>query len=67
MSRRPLVLALALALPFGASAADLLQTYDLARQGDTQLATSESQTLIDKEGKVIARAALLPQLTGSAG
>ena len=35
MSRRPLVLALALALPFGANAADLLQTYELARTGDT--------------------------------
>jgi outer membrane protein len=67
MSRRPLVLALALALPFGASATDLLQTYDLARTGDTQLSASESQTLIDKEGKVQARAALLPQLSGSAG
>ena len=67
MSRRPLVLALALALPFGANAADLLQTYELARTGDTQLSASESQTLIDKEGKVQARAALLPQLDGSVG
>lgn len=67
MSRRPLVLALALTLPFGANAADLLQTYELARTGDTQLAASESQTLIDKEGKVQARAALLPQIGGSAG
>lgn len=67
MSRRPLVLALALALPYGASATDLMQTYELARTGDTQLAITESQTLITKEGKVQARAALLPQLGGSVG
>lgn len=67
MSRRPLVLALTLALPFGAQATDLLQTYELARTGDTQLSISESTSLIDKEGKVQARAALLPQLNGSVG
>ncbi len=67
MSRRPLVLALTLALPFGAHAADLLQTYELARTGDTQLSIAESTSLIDKEGKVQARAALLPQLNGSVG
>lgn len=67
MSRRPLVLALTLALPFGVQATDLLQTYELARTGDTQLAISESTSLINKEGKVQARAALLPQLNGSAG
>ncbi|MCL6712359.1 TolC family outer membrane protein [Pseudomonas sp. R2.Fl] len=67
MSRRPLVLALALALPGGASATDLLQTFDLARTGDTQLSIAESNTLNTKEGKVQARAALLPQLSGSVG
>ncbi len=67
MSRRPLVLALALVLPFGASATDLLQTYEMARTGDTQLSAAESSTLIDKEGKVQARAALLPQINGSVG
>ena len=41
MIRRPLVLALALALPASAfvgsvSAADLMQTYELARSGDPQ-------------------------------
>src|SRR3546814_851268 len=43
MSRRPLALALALAvlLPASASAEDLLQTYELARTGDPQLAAAE--------------------------
>ena len=66
MSRRPLVLALALALPFGANATDLMQTYELARTGDPQLAAAESNRLANKEGAVQARAALLPQVNGSA-
>src|SRR3546814_745827 len=43
MSRRPLALALALAvlLPASASAEDLLQTYELARTGDPQLAAAD--------------------------
>ncbi|WP_334179197.1 TolC family outer membrane protein [Pseudoxanthomonas sp.] len=67
MSRRPLVLALALALPSAANATDLMQTYELARTGDPTLSIAESTRLIDKEGAVQARAALLPQITGSAG
>jgi outer membrane protein len=68
MIRRPLVLALALALlpAAGAHAEDLLQTYELARAGDPQLAAAESGRLITKEGAVQARAALLPQINGSA-
>jgi outer membrane protein len=68
MIRRPLVLALALALlpVAGAHAEDLLQTYELARAGDPQLAAAESTRIINKEGAVQARAALLPQLSGSA-
>ena len=71
MSRRPLVLALALALPTfamidAASATDLMQTYELARAGDPQLAAAESGRLAQKEGAVQARAALLPQINGSA-
>lgn len=66
MSRRPLVLALALALPFTANAADLLQTYDLARTGDPQLSAAESNRLFNKEGAVQARGALLPQISGDA-
>ena len=71
MSRRPLVLALALALPASllaaaASAADLMQTYELARAGDPQLAAAESGRLAQKEGAVQARAVLLPQINGQA-
>ena len=65
--RRPLALALGLALlpVAGAHAEDLLQTYELARAGDPQLAQAESGRLITKEGAVQARAALLPQLNAS--
>ena len=67
MTRRPLALALLLALaPAAASAEDLLQTYELARNSDTQLAISESNRDISREGRVQARAALLPQISGSA-
>ena len=71
MIRRPLVLALALALPAyawvgSASAADLMQTYELARSGDPQLSAAESGRLAQKEGAVQARATLLPQLSGDA-
>lgn len=66
MIRRSLVLALAMALPAAASAADLLQTYELARNGDPQLSIAESSRLSQKEGAVQARAALLPQLDGTA-
>ncbi len=67
MIRRSLVLALAAALsPMAANAADLLQVYEMARNGDPQLASAESTRLYNKEGEVQARAALLPQLDGSA-
>ena len=68
MIRRPLALALALALlpVAGAHAEDLLQTYELARAGDPQLAIAESNRLITREGAVQARADLLPQINGSA-
>ena len=67
MIRRPLALALLLALvPAAASAEDLLQTYELARSSDPQLAISESNRDISREGRVQARAALLPQVSGSA-
>jgi outer membrane protein len=68
MIRRPLVFALALALmPASAFAEDLLQTYELARGGDPQLSAAESQRLATKEGAVQARAAMLPQINGTAG
>lgn len=67
MTRRPLALALLLALvPAAASAEDLMQAYELARSNDTQLAISEANREIAREGRVQARAALLPQLSGSA-
>ncbi len=67
MIRRSLALALAAALlPMTASAADLLQVYEMARNGDPQLSAAESTRLYDKEGAVQARAALLPQLNGEA-
>lgn len=66
--RRTLVLALAAALlpSAAAHAEDLLQTYQLARTGDPQLAAAESGRLVTREGAVQARALLLPQLNGSA-
>ncbi len=67
MIRRRLVLALAFALlPATAAAEDLLQTYELARAGDPQFAAAESSRLFTREGAVQARAAMLPQLGGSA-
>jgi len=71
MIRRHLVLALAAAiatsvLPTTAFAEDLLQTYELARAGDPQLSAAESSRLATREGSVQARAAMLPQLDGSA-
>ncbi|WIH05711.1 TolC family outer membrane protein [Xanthomonas translucens pv. graminis] len=67
MIRRSLVLALAAALfPLAANATDLLQVYEMARNSDPQLASAESNRLYEKEGAVQARAALLPQINGTA-
>jgi len=67
MIRRSLAVALATALlPLSAHAADLLQVYEMARNGDPQLSAAESTRLYDKEGAVQARAALLPQINGTA-
>jgi len=67
MRHRPLVFALAMALsPASVFAEDLLQTYELARSSDPQLSAAESQRLATREGAVQARAAMLPQLSGSA-
>lgn len=66
MIRLPLVLAIALALPSIASAADLMQTYEMARNGDPTLAQAEAGRLAQKEGVVQARATLLPQVSGTA-
>ncbi|MFD0727495.1 TolC family outer membrane protein [Lysobacter brunescens] len=68
MTRRPLALALALiALPLGARAEDLLQTYELARSSDPQFAAAEASRLATREGAVQSRAAFLPQVGGSIG
>lgn len=67
MTRRPLAFALLFAmLPAVAPAADLLQVYQLAREGDPQLSASESRRLQIREGAVQARAAMLPQIGGQA-
>lgn len=67
MIRRSLTLALAIALaPLTTHAADLLQVYEMARNGDPQLSAAESNRLYTKEGQVQARAALLPQVNGEA-
>ena len=70
MTRRPLAHTLAIVLtallPVAAQADDLLQTYELARDSDPQFSAAESTQLLSKEGAVQARAALLPQLNGSA-
>src|SRR6188768_1786499 len=67
MIRRTLAIALAtVLLPLSAHAADLLQVYEMARNGDPQLSAAESTRLFDKEGAVQARAALLPQINGVA-
>ncbi len=67
MRLRPLAFALLLAGAAGsASAADLMEAYELARQGDPQLAAAESSRLAVGEGVDQSRAALLPQISGSA-
>jgi outer membrane protein len=64
MRLRPLAFALLLAgVSAPAAATDLVQAYDLARQGDPLLSQSESQVGIAREGVVQARSSLLPQVT----
>lgn len=68
MTRRPLALALALlVLPLGAQAEDLLQSYELARTSDPQLAAAEAGRIATREGAVQSRATFLPQIGGSVG
>jgi outer membrane protein len=64
---RPLAFALILAGFTGqASATDLVQAYDKARQSDPQFAASEAQRKATGEGVVQSRAALLPQVSADA-
>jgi outer membrane protein len=61
---RPLAFALVLAgLSAQASATDLVQAYDLARQSDPQFSAAEAQKNATAEGTVQSRAALLPQVS----
>lgn len=67
MRCRPLALALSIALlPLGARAEDLLQTYQLARGNDPQLAAAEAGQRATAEGQVQTRAQFLPQVNGGA-
>lgn len=61
------VLALALALPAVAPAADLSEVYHRALRNDPQLREAEANHQASLEAKPQAFAALLPQLTGTAG
>lgn len=61
------VLASMTALPGIASAEDLLQVYQQARQSDPILSQAESQKLAVGENVTQARAQLLPQIFGSYG
>ncbi|NLC59662.1 MAG: TolC family outer membrane protein [Gammaproteobacteria bacterium] len=67
LRRLPLAIALAFAaVPAAVQAQDLLQAYEMARAGDPVLSISESQRDIAREGRVQARAQLLPSVSGSA-
>lgn len=66
-SLRPLAFALLLAGAAGAaSAADLMDAYQLARESDPVLAAAEAQRLATGENVVQTRARLLPQIGASA-
>lgn len=68
MLRRPLAIALALALlPVVAQADDLLQSYQNARNSDPQYAAAEANRAGAAERPVQARANLLPNIGGSVG
>jgi outer membrane protein len=66
IARKGLALAIGLALAGSAGAADLLEVYQQARQGDPQLQAAEAQKFAAGEGIVQARSALLPQLSAQA-
>ena len=67
MRLRPLVLALlAAGYAANASAADLLQAYELARSSDPQLAVAEARAAAAEAQVSQARAALLPQISAQA-
>jgi len=61
-----LALAIGLVLSSQAVAADLMEVYTQARQSDPQLQAADALRYSDAEGVVQSRAALLPQISGSA-
>lgn len=63
---KPLFVAVALAAASFTHAADLLEAYGQARLSDPYLSAAESSALAVGENVTIARAALLPQINGSA-
>ena len=66
LTLRPLTLALLLTGFAGtAGAVDLMDAYELARQGDPQLAAAESSRDAVGENVIQSRSALLPHLSGS--
>lgn len=69
MPTRMIPLAITAALAMGAQvhAADLVQAYEMARQSDPQLQQAESARFAEAESVVQTRAALLPNVSGSAG
>ena len=69
MTLRPtsLFAAMALVLASSASAADLMEAYEMARRSDPQIAAAQANALAIGENVTIARAALLPQINGSIG
>lgn len=67
MRRSSLTLAIAIAIvPGFAHADDLLQAYNLARSSDPTFSGAEASNRSVKENAVQARAAMLPQIDGSA-
>jgi outer membrane protein len=60
-----LSLALGAALAGPAAAEDLLEVYELARASDPQLAIADASRRVSAEGPIQARAALLPQISGT--
>ncbi|WP_339827771.1 TolC family outer membrane protein [uncultured Arenimonas sp.] len=67
LSLRPLAFAFLLAGAAGtASAADLMDAYQMARESDPVLGAAESQRLSTGENVVQARSRLLPQISASA-
>ncbi|GMU44076.1 MAG: transporter [Lysobacterales bacterium] len=66
MYRQALAFVIAACFAGSALATDLAQIYDMARASDPQLAAAESAMAAAGEGVVQARAALLPNLSGTA-